>query len=75
LIRENADDLAKIITFETGKPIAESHGEIQYALGFTWWFAGEAERIQGSVQQPSILGRRVFTVKQYVVLETGYFVR
>jgi succinate-semialdehyde dehydrogenase / glutarate-semialdehyde dehydrogenase len=64
LIRENRDDLAHIITYETGKPLAEAQGEIEYALGFTWWFAGEAERITGTVSQPNAPGRRVFTVKQ-----------
>jgi succinate-semialdehyde dehydrogenase/glutarate-semialdehyde dehydrogenase len=64
LIRENKEDLAKIITYETGKPLAESRGEIDYATGFTWWFAGEAERISGTVSAPAMAGRRVFTVKQ-----------
>lgn len=68
LIRENRDDLAHIITYETGKPLAEAEGEIEYALGFTWWFAGEAERITGTVSQPSAPGRRVFTVKQPIGL-------
>ncbi|KAK5720439.1 hypothetical protein LTR17_014996 [Elasticomyces elasticus] len=64
LIRDNRDDLAQIVTYETGKPLAESQGELEYALGFTWWFAGEAERVQGTVQTPSAPNRRVFTVKQ-----------
>ncbi|TKX20381.1 succinate-semialdehyde dehydrogenase-1 [Elsinoe australis] len=64
LIRENRDDIANIVTYETGKPLAESQGELDYALGFTWWFAGEAERIQGTVQTPAMAGRRVFTLKQ-----------
>jgi len=64
LIRENRDDLANIVTYETGKPLAESQGELDYALGFTWWFAGEAERVQGTVQVPAAPGRRVFTIKQ-----------
>ncbi|RDL41790.1 Succinate-semialdehyde dehydrogenase [Venustampulla echinocandica] len=64
LIRENRDDIARIVTYETGKPLSESNGEIEYALGFTWWFAGEAERVQGTIQSPSAPGRRVFTVKQ-----------
>ena len=64
LIRENKEDLAYIITYETGKPLAESRGELEYALGFTWWFAGEAERIQGSIHTPSAPGRRVLTIKQ-----------
>ncbi|TGO90112.1 hypothetical protein BPOR_0078g00020 [Botrytis porri] len=66
LIKENKEDLAKIVTYETGKPIAESLGEIDYALGFTWWFAGEAERISGTIQTPAAPGRRVFTIKQPV---------
>ncbi|OGM47755.1 succinate-semialdehyde dehydrogenase [Aspergillus bombycis] len=64
LIREAKPDLAKILTHETGKPLAESYGEIDYATGFTWWFAGEAERIHGSISVPSAPNRRVFTVKQ-----------
>lgn len=64
LIREHRDDIASIVTYETGKPLAEAQGELDYALGFTWWFAGEAERVQGTVSTPSAPGRRVFTVKQ-----------
>lgn len=64
LIREARDDLAKIVVFETGKPLAEAYGELDYATGFTWWFAGEAERVRGTVSTPSAPGRRVFTVKQ-----------
>jgi len=64
LIRENRDDIAKIVTYECGKPIFEAQGELEYALGFTWWFAGEAERVQGTIQVPAAPNRRVFTVKQ-----------
>ncbi|KAH8598763.1 Aldehyde/histidinol dehydrogenase [Bisporella sp. PMI_857] len=64
LIRENMEDLAKIVTYETGKPLAESRGEIEYSLGFTWWFTGEAERISGTVSQAAAPGKRIFTVKQ-----------
>lgn len=58
------DDLAKIITYETGKPLAEAYGELDYAIPFTWWFMGEAERIQGTVSVPAAASRRVLTVKQ-----------
>lgn len=64
LIRENRDDLAQIVTYECGKPLFEAQGELDYALGFTWWFAGEAERVQGTVQTPAAPNRRVFTIKQ-----------
>lgn len=64
LIREHKEDLAKIVTHETGKPLFEARGEIDYATGFTWWFAGEAERVQGTVSIPSAPGRRLVTIKQ-----------
>lgn len=64
LIKENKQDLATILVYETGKPRAEAYGEIDYATGFTWWFAGEAERIQGSVFTPALPNRRIFTIKQ-----------
>ncbi|QIX01226.1 hypothetical protein AMS68_006743 [Peltaster fructicola] len=64
LIRENRDDIAKIVTYETGKPIAESQAELDYALGFTWWFAGEAERVQGTIAIAAAPNRRILTIKQ-----------
>ncbi|KAL3478043.1 aldehyde dehydrogenase domain-containing protein [Aspergillus californicus] len=64
LICENRDDIATILTHETGKPRVEAYGEIDYATGFTWWFAGEAERIRGDVSTPAVPGRRVLVLKQ-----------
>ncbi|KAF2009418.1 succinate-semialdehyde dehydrogenase [Aaosphaeria arxii CBS 175.79] len=64
LIRESKDDIAQVLTYESGKPLAEAHGEIEYALGFTWWFAGEAERIRGNLSIPSQPNRRVVVTKQ-----------
>ncbi|KAL9114350.1 MAG: hypothetical protein Q9227_001772 [Pyrenula ochraceoflavens] len=64
LILDARDDIAQIVTYETGKPLAEAQGELTYATGFTWWFAGEAERIQGTVSIPSAPNRRLFTIKQ-----------
>ena len=64
LIEEHKQDLAIIITFETGKPIAESLAEIDYALSSTYWFAGEADRIQGTVFDAALPGKKVLTIKQ-----------
>ncbi|KAL2426102.1 Glutarate-semialdehyde dehydrogenase [Exophiala dermatitidis] len=64
LITAAKDDLAKILTYETGKPLAEAYGELDYSLGFTWWFAGEAERITGTVSVPAAPNRRTFVIKQ-----------
>ena len=64
LIRGARDDLAAILVHESGKPLHEALAEIDYATGFTWWFAGEAERITGGVNQPSAGNKRTFTIKQ-----------
>ncbi|KAK0654220.1 Succinate-semialdehyde dehydrogenase [Lasiodiplodia hormozganensis] len=64
LIKEHKEDIATILVYETGKPFVEAIGELDYSLSFTWWFAGEAERIQGTVFTPSLPGRRVLTIKQ-----------
>jgi succinate-semialdehyde dehydrogenase len=64
LIAAARGDIAKIMVYETGKPMAEALGEVDYALGFAWWFSGEAERIRGSVAQPSVSDRRTFVIKQ-----------
>lgn len=47
LMRNNAHDLAVIMTAEQGKPLSESLGEIAYAANFLDWFAGEGERAYG----------------------------
>lgn len=64
LISASKDDLATIITYETGKPRAEAFGELEYALGFPWWFAGEAERTHGTIGHSAIANRRTITIKQ-----------
>ncbi|ODM21886.1 hypothetical protein SI65_02730 [Aspergillus cristatus] len=64
LIRDNRDDIATILTHETGKPLNEAYGEIDYATGFTWWFAAEAERIRGEVSTPAAPNRRMMVIKQ-----------
>ncbi|CAG8080886.1 unnamed protein product [Penicillium olsonii] len=64
LITNARGDIAKLIVHETGKPMTEALGEVDYALGFAWWFAGEAERVRGSISQPSVSNRRTLVIKQ-----------
>lgn len=64
LITASRSDIAKLIVYETGKPMTEALGEVDYALGFAWWFSGEAERIRGSIAQPSVSNRRTLVIKQ-----------
>jgi len=44
LIKENSEDLAKIMTLESGKPMIESRGEVTYGTSFLDYYAGEAIR-------------------------------
>ena len=47
LITENADDLAKIMTIEQGKPLAEAKGEILMGASYIEFYAEEAKRVYG----------------------------
>jgi len=44
LIKENSEDIAKIMTLESGKPLQESKGEVVYARSFLEYYAAEAIR-------------------------------
>ncbi|KAI9825882.1 MAG: succinate semialdehyde dehydrogenase NADP+ linked [Thelocarpon impressellum] len=66
LMTENAEDLAKIITWENGKPMADSKGEVGYAAGFFEWFSEEAPRTYGDNIPATVPGNRILTVKQPV---------
>lgn len=64
LCQENADDLAKIISWENGKALAEAKGEVAYGSSFFQWFAEEAPRGYGDVVPSGIKGNRVLVLKQ-----------
>lgn len=46
-IKENAEDLARIIVAENGKCLTDAMGEVNYANSYIQWFAEETLRIQG----------------------------
>lgn len=54
LIMQNFDDIAEIITIESGKPLAESKGELQYGANFIKWYAEKANRIDGRIFDPNL---------------------
>ena len=66
LIEENHEDLAKIMTIEQGKPLAESIGEISYGASFVEWFAEECRRVYGDTIPDIFPDRRAFVIKQPV---------
>jgi len=66
LILDNVADLARIMTTEQGKPLAEAEGEIRYAASFVKWFAAEGRRVSGySVPAPTP-DRRILVGKEPV---------
>jgi len=66
LMLANADDLARIMTLEQGKPLAEAKGEITYAASFFEWFGEEAKRMYGDVIPAPAGDRRILTIRQPV---------
>ena len=66
LIVANADDLARILTAEQGKPLAEARGEVVYGASFIEWFAEEAKRVYGETIPTTDNGKRTLVLKQAV---------
>ncbi|RCI13216.1 hypothetical protein L249_0289 [Ophiocordyceps polyrhachis-furcata BCC 54312] len=66
LVVANADDMAKLITWENGKPLADAKGEVAYAASFFEWFSEEAPRAYGDVIPATVPGNRVLSLKEPV---------
>jgi succinate-semialdehyde dehydrogenase/glutarate-semialdehyde dehydrogenase len=66
LLLEHRKDLARIMTAEQGKPLAEAEGEVLYGAGFIKWFAEEARRVYGSTVPAPTADRRILVLKEPV---------
>ncbi|HBU8665715.1 TPA: NADP-dependent succinate-semialdehyde dehydrogenase [Klebsiella oxytoca] len=64
LMMEHQDDLARLMTLEQGKPLAEAKGEIGYAASFIEWFAEEGKRIYGDTIPGHQADKRLLVIKQ-----------
>ena len=64
LLMAHADDLARIMTAEQGKPLAEARGEVVYGASFIEWFAEEAKRIYGETIPTTDNNKRYIVIKQ-----------
>ena len=62
----NSEDIAKLITWENGKPFADAKGEATYAANFFEWFSEEAPRIYGDTIGSSVPANRIVTTKEPV---------
>jgi len=61
---KEADELARLLTLEQGKPLAEAKGEIKYGASFVEWFAEEAKRVYGDVIPGHGSDKRITVIKQ-----------
>ena len=66
LVLANREDLARLMTFEQGKPLSEARGEVNYGAGFLQWFAEEGKRVYGDVIPTTAQDRRILTIKQAI---------
>src|SRR5277367_493298 len=64
LMMENQEDLARLMTLEQGKPLAESRGEVAYAASFLEWFGEEAKRVYGDTIPQHQADKRIVVIKQ-----------
>ena len=66
LMLVHQEDLARLMTAEQGKPLAESKGEILYAASFIEWFAEEAKRLYGDIIPGHQADKRILVLRQPV---------
>jgi succinate-semialdehyde dehydrogenase/glutarate-semialdehyde dehydrogenase len=66
LLLDAQEDLARLMTAEQGKPLAESRGEIVYGASYIEWFAEEAKRIYGDTIPGPASDKRIVIIKQPV---------
>lgn len=64
LLRERSEHIARLMTLEQGKVIAESRGEVERGAETCEWMAGEAQRVHGRS-----IGARAPNVSQQVIKE------
>ncbi len=64
LLIKHTDDLARIMTAEQGKPLAEARGEVVYGASFIDWFAEEGKRVYGETIPTTDNNKRYLVIKQ-----------
>jgi aldehyde dehydrogenase (NAD+) len=64
LLEEHKEDLARILTREEGKTLAESRGELQRSINVAEFCAGESRRMNGETIQSELPSNFAYTIKQ-----------
>jgi succinate-semialdehyde dehydrogenase/glutarate-semialdehyde dehydrogenase len=60
LVLERADELARVLTLEGGKPLEEARGEVLWGAEFLLWYAEEARRPWGEILASNDPGQRLY---------------
>jgi len=63
-MHQDIERLARVMTEEEGKPLAESRTEIKYAASFLEWYSGEARRIYGETIPANTPDKRILVLKR-----------
>ncbi len=66
LMLAHQDDLARLMTAEQGKPLAEAKGEVAYSASYLEWFGEQAKRMDGDTIPGHAADRRILTLRQPV---------
>jgi succinate-semialdehyde dehydrogenase/glutarate-semialdehyde dehydrogenase len=66
LMRERQEDLARLLTTEQGKPLAEARGEIGISAEYLEWNAEEGRRVYGDTIPYARPSQRLFAIRQPV---------
>lgn len=66
LMEERLDTMARTLTLEQGKPLAEARAEIQFVIDATRWYAEEGKRAYGRLVPSRIPGARQMVLKEPV---------
>lgn len=64
LMRERAEDLAKIVTMENGKPLPDGRNEVNSAINYLEWYAEEARRVYGDTLTPSHENKHLMVIRE-----------
>jgi succinate-semialdehyde dehydrogenase/glutarate-semialdehyde dehydrogenase len=65
-LERRRDEIAKLITLENGKPLAQSKGEVAMSVDHLRWFAEEGRRAYGRTIPHQVAGKRNLVIKSPV---------
>src|ERR1700742_319102 len=66
IMQDNRENLARLMTLEMGKTLADANAEVTYASEFFRWFAEEAVRIGGELRTAPSGANKILTFRQPV---------